>query len=181
MTNFRIGVLIVVVALLAGTAGYITRIARDPAPGVATASAQVQSKPLTHWAFEDLNGESQHLSNWSGKFLVINFWATWCPPCLKEIPSFVRLQQAYQNQGIQFIGIALDRVDAVTTYAEKAGINYPVLIGGDNVAEFMRDLGNKIGALPFTAVIDRSGNIVKSHQGEWHEAPAEEFLRANLD
>ena len=137
-------------------------------------------KPLWYWSFEDLDGQARLLNEWQGPYLVINFWATWCPPCLKEIPSFIALQNKFRNDNVQFIGVAYDHTEAVKEFVAKTEINYPILLGGDDVAVFMRDFGNKIGALPFTAVVDGSGKVVTTHQGEWHQADAEEALRGLL-
>ncbi|MEM7469658.1 MAG: TlpA disulfide reductase family protein, partial [Pseudomonadota bacterium] len=127
------------------------------------------------------SGNKRLLSEWKGPYLVINFWATWCPPCLKEIPSFNRLQQAFGEERIQFIGIAYDHLDSVEKFVADTKVEYPVLIGGDDAAIFMRELGNKIGGLPFTAVINGAGEIVTTHQGEWHEKDAEHALQQLLE
>lgn len=120
------------------------------------------------------------MSEWAGEVLLINFWATWCSPCRKEIPSFIVLQERYAGERVQFVGIALDRVDAVRNYAAEQGINYPLLIGEQNVAEYMRALGNTIGALPFSALISRDGRVLATHQGEWAAEDVEDAIRAAL-
>ena len=79
---------------------------------------------------------------------------------------------------MQFVGIALDRFDAVRDYATEQGMNYPVLVGETAVADYMRALGNTIGALPFSVLIGRDGAILETHQGEWHEAEVEAALHA---
>ena len=103
---------------------------------------------------------------------MVNFWATWCPPCVTEIPGFVELQTKYGSRGLQFVGIALDEVIATAKFSRDRGINYPVLVGEDNVAQLMRGYGNAIGALPFTVVFNRAGKIVHIHQGEWSSVDA---------
>ena len=184
MSNFRILLLLVAVAIVAGAAGYATRMSTDngdeavklTAVGGGSPEQEKSEKPLWYWGFEDLDGEQHLLSEWQGPYLVINFWATWCPPCLKEIPSFVSLQKQFSNEQVQFIGVAYDHAEAVRDFVAKTEINYPILLGGDDVAVFMRELGNKIGALPFTAVVDSGGQVVATHQGEWHLADASQTL-----
>ena len=121
---------------------------------------------------QDLSGHQRTLTEWNGKVLVVNFWATWCPPCVTEIPGFVELQTKYGSRGLQFVGIALDEVIATAKFSRDRGINYPVLVGEDNVAQLMRGYGNAIGALPFTVVFNRAGKIVHIHQGEWSSVDA---------
>lgn len=188
MTNLRILFLLVAVAILAGTAGYATRMSISDGKDVddtgtdvdSSSLAQPTAKPLWYWEFDNLDGEPQLLSKWQGPLLVINFWATWCPPCLKEIPSFVSLQDKFGASQVQFIGIAYDHAEAVVDFEAKTNINYPILLGGDDVAVFMRELGNKIGALPFTAVVDGQGQVVATHQGEWHEKDVLQTLNVLL-
>lgn len=168
-------------AVCAGYAGYLLQSqqrADEPSSAAAAAAAPVTAEPLTHWSFNDVDGRERHMSEWAGKVLVVNFWATWCPPCRKEIPAFIALQDRHAAGGVQFIGIALDRVDAVREYAAEQGMNYPVLVGETAVADYMRALGNTIGALPFSVLIGRDGTILETHQGEWHEGEVEAALSA---
>ncbi len=120
------------------------------------------------------------IAEWDGKLLVVNFWATWCPPCLHEIPMFIALQERYGDQGLQLIGIAIDDGDKVAVFVEEIGLNYPALHGQLDAIEVMAAYGNKSGGLPYTVIISRSGQIVARHPGVLDEAAAtalvEEFL-----
>ncbi|MGA9993058.1 MAG: TlpA disulfide reductase family protein [Thiobacillaceae bacterium] len=116
-------------------------------------------------AFSDLSGQRQSLSQWRGKVLVVNFWATWCTPCREEIPGFIRLHREFADQGVQFVGIAIDQSAKVNAFARELGVNYPVLIGDDRALELQRQLGDEGGALPFTVVLDSSGRLVAQHVG----------------
>ena len=113
----------------------------------------------------DTQGREQSLGQWKGKVLVVNFWATWCVPCREEMPEFVKAQQEYGGRGLQFVGIAIDQVDKVKPFATELGLNYPALIGGYGAIELSKTLGNRLGALPFTVVVDRSGRVVRTQLG----------------
>jgi peroxiredoxin len=128
----------------------------------------------------DATGTQQPLSQWKGRLLVVNFWATWCPPCVKELPAFVRLQRKYGPQGLQFVGVALDGREEVAKFVAEHGIDFPVLVGEEDVARYMQRLGNTIGALPFTVVVTRDAAILHTHQGEWPEADAARVIEAAL-
>lgn len=113
----------------------------------------------------DMDGKSQALSQWQGKVMVVNFWATWCSPCLEEIPAFVRMQEKLGNQGLQFVGIAIDNPAKVREFAAKFRMNYPVLIGEMDAMELARVAGNEPGGLPFTVIMDRKGRLIGSELG----------------
>ncbi len=121
---------------------------------------------LPEFNLPDLSGRQHNISEWRGKIIVINFWATWCPPCRKEIPDFVALQQQYADQGVQFIGIALEDKEPVAEYAAATQINYPILLGGDNGIALAKQLGNSVGAVPYTLIVDRQGQIIHRHPRE---------------
>ncbi|MDP3876236.1 MAG: TlpA disulfide reductase family protein [Methylobacter sp.] len=126
-----------------------------------------EPSPLPEFSLPDLSGHQRHISEWRGKVLVINFWATWCPPCRKEIPDFIALQQRYGDQGVQFIGIALEDQKPVIEYLAEHPINYPILLGGNNGIALARQLGNRVDAVPYTLVVDKQGQIIHRHPGEF--------------
>lgn len=113
-----------------------------------------------------LDGRALSSSTWAGKVLVLNFWATWCPPCLREMPLLDEWQQTYGNQGLQIVGIAIDRAEEVADYLEDNAVSYPILIGNRDSAELSRKLGNRTGGLPFTVGFDPLGQRIFSHTGE---------------
>lgn len=125
-------------------------------PGTAEPDA---AQALLAASLPDLQHRPHALAQHRGKVLVINFWATWCPPCREEIPVFVEAQRRFGAQGLQFIGIALDDPQAVAVFAGEYGINYPLLLGGLEESETLRRLGNPGGALPYTLVYDRNGQL----------------------
>jgi len=167
--------LFAVVALLAILAGTALWLGNEPAP--ATGSAELSAAALYAATFHDPDGQPQSLGRYQGHVVVLNFWATWCGPCRDEMPAFQRLQSRFGNRGVQFVGLANDDPAKVTRFAHDMGIGYPLWTGGAEVDELARRLGEKQGALPFTVVIDRSGNIVAQKVGAYSERE----LAARLD
>jgi peroxiredoxin len=118
----------------------------------------------------DASGKQEALGQWRGKVLVVNFWATWCTPCREEMPEFVTVQRELGGRGLQFVGIAIDEPAKVRQFADEIGLNYPSLIGGYGAIELSKSLGNKVGALPFTLILDRSGAVAHTQLGPLREA-----------
>ncbi len=127
-------------------------------------------KKRPEFTFKDLQGQPRSPANWDGKVVVVNFWATWCVPCRKEIPFFNALQKEYGDKGVQFVGIAIDDQKAVERFIQIIPIEYPVLIGNTAAIQTAQAYGNVAGALPFTAFIDRTGHIAAIATGGLTEA-----------
>ena len=119
----------------------------------------------TAFSLPDLDGRARAAAEWDGKVVALNFWASWCPPCLEEIPAFVSLQAQHQAAGLQFIGLALEPPATARRFAVERKMNYPVLTGAAEVIKLARAYGNHIGALPFTVFIDRTGRVASVHPG----------------
>lgn len=132
------------------------------------------------FALPDLQGETRHVSEWDGNLLVINFWATWCAPCRKEIPMLVEAQRAYRDRGVRILGLALDRRKPVERFAAEYGINYPVLVDAAGVARVQDAFGGGTG-LPMTVVVDRKGRIRERVAGELTRAELDALLAPYLD
>ena len=145
-----------------------------PAGRNRNAAAAVNGSSAPDFILTDLQGHTVKLSDLRGKAVVLNFWATWCPPCKEEIPWFVDLQKRYGSQGLQVIGISMDDGDQkeVAKFAAENGMNYPVLIGKETVAQ---QYGG-IDYLPTTFYIDRNGVVVTRVFGE----PARGELEQNV-
>ena len=124
----------------------------------------------------DADGHQQALSQWRGKVLVVNFWATWCAPCREEMPRFVAAQARDGAKGLQFVGIAVDDPAKVREFAREVNVNYPTLIGGYGAIELSKTLGNDLAALPFTVVVDRAGRVVDTQLGPLKEAKLDALL-----
>jgi peroxiredoxin len=152
---------------------------QDNSEGNQVAQAMVkQAAPA--FSLPDLHGAVHNSSEWQGKVLAINFWATWCPPCVKETPGFVELQKQYGAQGLQFVGIAIDSKDKVQDFMTTYGVNYPMLIGEDKAIQVAKDYGNRFGALPYTVIIDRQGTIQLVQRGELTREMAEHTIQRLL-
>jgi thiol-disulfide isomerase/thioredoxin len=176
MSKTKQAFIFIAVALLALVAGlYLHPLNREGAQAPATTPAG-----FLDTAIADLAGNKTPLSTWKGKVLVINFWATWCAPCRKEIPEFIRMQERLAPQGLQFVGIAIDEADKVSAFVREIGVNYPVLVGEVDAVELSRVLGNELGALPFTVVVDRQGRIVRTELGATTEAGLESVVQPLL-
>lgn len=117
----------------------------------------------------DLEGKPQPLAQWRGKVVVFNFWATWCPPCVEEIPELVRVQEKLGVRGLQIIGIAIDNPQKVREFSAKYRINYPVLVGELDVVDLAGAGGSRVEGLPFTLFLDRQGKLVGTKLGGLNE------------
>jgi thiol-disulfide isomerase/thioredoxin len=157
--RLQVGIFLLVAAL-AGIAGfYFNRAGLNPH------AVKDEAHRVMLESFPDLSGKSQAMSQWSGKVLVLNFWATWCAPCREEIPALMNVQHKYASRGVKIVGIAVDNVAKVRDYADKMSIDYVLLIAGIEALDLSKDLGNGTGVLPFTVVLDRSGRVAYSHAG----------------
>ncbi len=187
MKQWQLLIVIVVLALLSAAAGYQLHqflkadnnkqaiVVKNP-----IAVEDVIDTKVEDFSLSDVDGELRHLSEWQGKVLVINFWATWCAPCREEIPDFIELQLQYSGDGLQFIGIALQQAEEVRDFLVEFNVNYPTLVGSNDVIKVSKKLGNDIGALPYTVIIDRDGKIIFTRRGPLLKSEAELVIRTLL-
>jgi thiol-disulfide isomerase/thioredoxin len=138
------------------------------------------SRPRPDFTMPDLTGTRRNIKEWDGKVLAVNFWATWCEPCKQEIAGFNTLQKQYGGKGFQFIGIALDDRDAVQTYLKSGPIAYPVLIGEERAAEVASRYGDDEGVVPYTAFINRKGQIAFIQYGAMSQDLARQVIESLL-
>jgi len=128
----------------------------------------------------DPAGRMRRVSDWQGQVVICNFWATWCAPCREEIPMLVDLREHYASQGVEIVGIAVDNAAKVGEFAAKYHISYPLLIAEAGGLDLLRKLGNTAGALPFTVILDRRGEIVSRKLGILRRTEIEPQIRELL-
>ncbi|HFD12902.1 MAG TPA: TlpA family protein disulfide reductase [Crenotrichaceae bacterium] len=114
----------------------------------------------------DITGKTYSLRDgWKNHMLLVNFWATWCAPCRKEMPELSGLQNEYKDRGLRIIGIAIDDKKSIQTYLQKYPVNYPILVAPDVGTLLSAEMGNRMGVLPFSVFVDRNGMIEFTHTG----------------
>ncbi len=128
----------------------------------------------------DAQGRPVDLGEWRGRPLVVNFWATWCPPCIGEMPELSEMQRDYGSRGLQILGIGVDSDRNIREFAAKTPMHYPLLVAGAGGTELTRRFGNQSGSLPFTAVVDREGRIRRRILGRFDNAELRSEIAATL-
>lgn len=151
--------------------------AGEPPPGPFAEQAPGQlAATLPEFRLADREGTVRSLQDWPDRALIVNFWATWCAPCRREIPLLMQLQREHGPEGFQVIGVAADFRDKVLAYAEEMDIDYPLLIGEQEALDAAGAFGVEAVGFPFTVFSDRQGRIVTAHFGELHAEQAEIIL-----
>jgi thiol-disulfide isomerase/thioredoxin len=195
--------LIVLVGIWAGSRFYLSRNAQNPrtvpipageasAPEPRDLSADSASAPvppeviptyLPSFSLSDVSGKPTPISAWNGKSLVINFWATWCAPCRREMPLLKTLASEWADRDIAVVGIAVDYRDKVSEFARQFNIDYPLLVGEQDALDVAAKFGMASPAFPFTVFTDRNGEVVALFVGELHKPQADLILSVvqNLD
>lgn len=178
MAKVRQLLIYLALAALAIMTGFMLRTQlMGGSPSVLSSEASQQgAKAIFAANLPDLQGENQIVSQWLGNVIVVNFWATWCTPCREEIPEFIEIQEKFRDQGLVFVGIAIDQADKVKMFSQEFGINYPVLVGSLNTWSLLEAAGNHQSALPYTVVINRSGEIVETYLGRVNQKKLEKAV-----
>ena len=149
----------VIVAVIAAAAGmFISHQRTTPQTPEARAIANLFAQTMP-----DVSGKPQALSQWRGKPMIVNFWATWCAPCVEEMPELAALQA--EVAPVQIIGIGVDSQENIAQFAEKMHIYYPLYVAGTGATDLLRQFGNQAGGLPFTALVGLDGNLKKVYLG----------------
>jgi thiol-disulfide isomerase/thioredoxin len=178
VTERRQWAIIAVAAGLGLAVGTYLGLSRAP---VSSGPAQSAIDALYATTLPDLETRPQRMAQWKDRVLIVNFWATWCPPCREEIPGLIRTQSRSSSKNVQIVGIALDTQEKVAEFAKSVGINYPVVIGGLDAISLTEMLGNKSGALPYTVFISPGGKRARTHLGLVSEAQVDRLIAEMAD
>ena len=153
----------------------------EPQAAAATEESSALPAQLPDFTLGDLEGKPRSILSWPGKSMIVNFWATWCAPCRREIPLLRELQKQHGPEGFQIVGVAVDLREDVVKYAQEIGIDYPVLIGEQDGLDAVNKFGQGSIGFPFTVFTDNQGRIVLFHLGEIHKEQADVLLGAVRD
>jgi thiol-disulfide isomerase/thioredoxin len=154
----------------------VQQVAAEPA-----AEDSALPETLPDFTLGDLSGTPRSIRSWPGKSMIVNFWATWCAPCRREIPLLRELQNQHGAEGFQIVGVAVDIREDVIKYAQEIGIDYPVLIGEQDGLDAVNKFGQGSIGFPFTVFTDNQGRIVLFHLGEIHKQQADVLFSAVRD
>lgn len=160
-------------SLLVGIGGAWWRLA----PSAVSTQGSEMMFALT---FPDPDGQPLPLARWKGRLLVVNFWATWCPPCVEEMPDLQQVRDEYAARDVEIIGIGIDSPSKIKQFREEHGISLPLLVAGAGGSELGRALGNSAGALPYTVLLSREGRVLRQKLGQIKPAELRAWLDAEL-
>lgn len=159
--------------------------ASAPTPSDLISEVPLQGIPIPEqlppFSINNLQGKPTTAAAWPGKSLIMNFWATWCAPCQREVPLLKALSTEWASRGIEVVGIAVDHVDKVQGFAEQFKIGYPLLVGEQDALDLASELGLTSPVFPFTVFTDHQGRVVALFIGELHRAQADLILSVLQD
>jgi len=167
--------------MIAGVASYLGQTREADVAAIEKTTAPTATARNIDFELPDLDGNVRQLSEWNGKARLVNFWATWCAPCRREIPLLKATQEANAADDVQVIGIAVDFPEQVAAYAEEAEFNYPILVGQEDAMAAAEASGIEFIGMPFTMVLAPDGELLKTHIGEIVEAHIETILAVFAD
>ncbi|HRP98152.1 MAG TPA: TlpA disulfide reductase family protein [Rhodocyclaceae bacterium] len=169
------------VAGIALTAGLLTYQSVQSGKAQAQAVATDAGQAVLSLTLPDTEGSEQALEQWRGNVMVVNFWATWCPPCIKEIPEFAAVSRRHADAPVQFVGISIDSLEKVLEFDAEHQVPYPLLIGTHETLRRFAELGNAPQAMPFTVILDRDGSLRHVKLGTLSEDELEAKIAALLE
>ena len=126
------------------------------------------------------DGKSANTEDWRGKVLVVNFWASWCPPCVEEMPALDKIAQEYAAKNVLIVGIGIDSPSNIRQFLEKTPVSYPIMIGGLEGSALAKQMGNAQGALPYTVIINTKGKSVYTKLGKISEEELKKAINSAI-
>ncbi len=168
-----------VLAAMAVVVGMLTREALQPGPEAVPEVSVPDYRPA--FSMADIDGNMRDISEWDGQVVLLNFWATWCPPCREEIPLLMAAREQLRDQGLEVVGVAADDPGAVREFARELDITYPLLVHPATSLDIAREYGERLGALPYSVLYDRDGRILATHSGEMDHRQLADFLAVAFD
>jgi thiol-disulfide isomerase/thioredoxin len=126
------------------------------------------------------DGKPSNSENWRGKVLVVNFWASWCPPCVEEMPALDKMAQEYASKNVLIVGIGIDSPSNIREFLQKTPVSYPIVIGGLEGSNLSKQMGNTQGALPYTVVINAKGKSIYTKLGKISEEELKKAINSAL-
>ena len=186
----KTAIIMLAVGIMAGTAGYFVAMVLSPEMGqqalepamngsetvIANDTEDLLGRFRPDYTLNDINGVQVSAADFDGRALLINFWATWCVPCVEEMPMLSNLHQRYADRGFQVVGIALDHPEKASQFARLLGITYPALVGTTDAILVGREYGNRTGMLPYSVLIDRQGMVQWTYLGALHKEDLEKRI-----
>jgi thiol-disulfide isomerase/thioredoxin len=145
-------------------------------PAASTAAADPAVQRLFALNLDDADGRRRPVSEWRGKLLVVNFWATWCTPCIEEMPLLQRVADQYGAHNVAVIGIGVDDADKIRDFRGKLAIRFPLLVAGFDGMDLARQLGDPEPVLPYTALVSPSGRVVERQSGRLQDSELRSWL-----
>jgi len=184
-------IIVIVIAVTAGVGGFYAQqwwltggtlvridnnvLSKSDSKNISSETSKNDKRP--DFTLMDLENKPRSISEWDGKVILINFWATWCPPCVREVPTLDKLNTDFKDKGFVVIGIAIDSLDAVQDFVDPLDLQYPLLLAEQQGIELSQAYGNRLGILPFSVVIDRQGKMVIQQPGEVSYQQVEAFIK----
>jgi len=163
-------------SLLAGALYFAARIpVEDTAPSKPAPVAVSDAVIFPAFTLKDLDGVNRDFAEWQGRHRLLNFWATWCAPCRREIPLLKEFQEEQGDDGILVMGIAVDFAEDVAVYAKAAEFNYPILVGQEDAMAVAESSGLDFIALPFTMIVSKDGEFLNAYLGELHRSQLDDI------
>jgi len=174
MKKTNLAIIFILLVSLVAAYGYRKYSQRDP-----SFDLKQSGKVATDFSLPNTKGGQLKLSDYKGKLVLLNFWASWCPPCRAEIPGFIKVQDSNKDNGFTFIGVAIEDKKSAANYAEEVGINYPISYGLEDSFKVAAKYGNPDGGLPYSVLISPDQKIISVYSGFLSEDKLQDMIDKN--